>query len=74
MAQRRIIVGIPWLHKFLVHISGKIKFEGDNVLAVKVKNEGKNSRWYSGSGITTCLVDGVSIHICNLGHICNHSK
>ncbi|MBN2413455.1 DUF4982 domain-containing protein [candidate division KSB1 bacterium] len=23
----------------------------DNVLAVKVKNEGKNSRWYSGSGI-----------------------
>jgi beta-galactosidase len=23
----------------------------DNVLAVQVKNEGKNSRWYSGSGI-----------------------
>lgn len=25
--------------------------EGDNVLAVRVKNEGQNSRWYSGSGI-----------------------
>ena len=24
---------------------------GENVLAVKVKNEGQNSRWYSGSGI-----------------------
>ena len=24
---------------------------GDNVLAVRVRNEGKNSRWYSGSGI-----------------------
>ena len=23
----------------------------ENVLAVKVRNEGKNSRWYSGSGI-----------------------
>ncbi len=25
--------------------------EGDNVLAVRVKNEGQNTRWYSGSGI-----------------------
>lgn len=24
---------------------------GDNVLAVRVRNEGKNSRWYSGSGL-----------------------
>ncbi|HTE17975.1 MAG TPA: glycoside hydrolase family 2 TIM barrel-domain containing protein [Armatimonadota bacterium] len=25
--------------------------EGENVLAVRVRNEGRNSRWYSGSGI-----------------------
>ncbi|MBW6534233.1 MAG: DUF4982 domain-containing protein [Mariniphaga sp.] len=28
-----------------------IKFAEENVLAVQVKNEGRNSRWYSGSGI-----------------------
>jgi beta-galactosidase len=36
---------------FWFDISGKIKFDKENVLAVKVKNEGENSRWYSGSGI-----------------------
>jgi beta-galactosidase len=36
---------------FWFDISGKIKTEKDNILAVKVKNEGENSRWYSGSGI-----------------------
>ncbi len=36
---------------FWFDITGKIKYDGDNVLAVKVKNEGENSRWYSGSGI-----------------------
>ena len=36
---------------FMVDISGKIKYDKENVLAVKVKNEGENSRWYSGSGI-----------------------
>jgi beta-galactosidase len=30
----------PYLHR-----------EGENVLAVRVRNEGRNSRWYSGSGI-----------------------
>ena len=28
-----------------------LKQNGENVLAVRVRNEGKNSRWYSGSGI-----------------------
>jgi len=32
-------------------ITSKIIFDKENVLAVKVKNEGENSRWYSGSGI-----------------------
>ena len=36
---------------FLYNISNKIKFGEVNVLAVEVKNEGQNSRWYSGSGI-----------------------
>jgi beta-galactosidase len=36
---------------FWFDISGKIKTGKDNIIAVKVKNEGENSRWYSGSGI-----------------------
>lgn len=36
---------------FWFDISGKLKLEKVNVLSVKVKNEGENSRWYSGSGI-----------------------
>jgi beta-galactosidase len=36
---------------FWFDITSKIKFGKENILAVKVKNEGENSRWYSGSGI-----------------------
>ena len=36
---------------FWFDITDKIKSEAENVLCVKVKNEGENSRWYSGSGI-----------------------
>ncbi len=36
---------------FWFDITDKIIFDGDNILCVKVKNEGENSRWYSGSGI-----------------------
>ena len=36
---------------FWYDITSKIKPDKENVLAVKVKNEGENSRWYSGSGI-----------------------
>ncbi len=32
-------------------ITDQIKYEGENIVAVEVKNEGVNSRWYSGSGI-----------------------
>ncbi|MBN2862514.1 MAG: DUF4982 domain-containing protein [Bacteroidales bacterium] len=37
----------------------------DNVLAVQVKNEGRNSRWYSGSGIYrhVWLIKNQTIHI-----------
>ena len=36
---------------FWFDITDKIKFATTNVIAVEVKNEGQNSRWYSGSGI-----------------------
>ena len=36
---------------FWFDITPYIIFGGENVVAVEVKNEGKNSRWYSGSGI-----------------------
>jgi beta-galactosidase len=37
---------------FHFDLTGFLQPEGkDNLLAVRVKNEGKNSRWYSGSGI-----------------------
>ncbi len=36
---------------FWYDITSKARFDTVNVLAVQVKNEGANSRWYSGSGI-----------------------
>lgn len=36
---------------FYFDISGKVKAGNDNIIAVRVRNEGENSRWYSGSGI-----------------------
>ncbi|MEJ7676123.1 MAG: sugar-binding domain-containing protein [Chitinophagaceae bacterium] len=36
---------------FYYDITNNIKLGTDNVIAVEVKNEGQNSRWYSGSGI-----------------------
>jgi beta-galactosidase len=36
---------------FWFDLTDKVNFGGANTLAVKAKNEGENSRWYSGSGI-----------------------
>lgn len=36
---------------FFYDITNEIKFGASNTIAVEVKNEGRNSRWYSGSGI-----------------------
>lgn len=36
---------------FWFDVTSKVRFDTVNVLAVQVKNEGANSRWYSGSGI-----------------------
>lgn len=36
---------------FALDLTPHLDRDGDNVLAVRVRNEGKNSRWYAGSGI-----------------------
>jgi beta-galactosidase len=36
---------------FLYDLTPYLRRDGENVLAVRVRNEGRNSRWYSGSGI-----------------------
>src|SRR6185312_8307576 len=36
---------------FYYDLTPYLKQNGENVLAVRVRNEGRNSRWYSGSGI-----------------------
>lgn len=36
---------------FYYDLTAYLNNNGDNVIAVRVSNEGKNSRWYSGSGI-----------------------
>ena len=36
---------------FAYDLTPGLRREGENVLAVRVRNEGRNSRWYSGSGI-----------------------
>lgn len=36
---------------FWFDLTDRVNFGSSNVIAVKVRNEGENSRWYSGSGI-----------------------
>lgn len=36
---------------FWLDMTERLNYGGNNTLAVKVRNEGENSRWYSGSGI-----------------------
>lgn len=50
-------------------ISDLLKYGEENVIAVEVKNEGENSRWYSGSGIyrhVWILVTG-PVHVARWG-------
>ncbi len=50
---------------FWYDLTSKIRFGQKNVLAVQVKNEGLNSRWYSGSGINR----HVWIQLLNPAHL-----
>lgn len=55
---------------FDIDISGALNPAGQsNVIAIKVRNEGKNSRWYSGSGIYrhVWLIQKQAIHIAQNG-------
>ena len=54
---------------FYFNITNNIKFGADNVIAVEVKNEGVNSRWYSGSGIYrhVWLQTEAPLHVTNNG-------
>lgn len=54
---------------FLFNITDKINYAEKNILAVKVKNEGENSRWYSGSGIYRHVWLNVlpPVHVANWG-------
>src|SRR5678815_3048469 len=36
---------------FYYDLTSFLKQNGENIIAVRVRNEGRNSRWYSGSGI-----------------------
>ncbi len=36
---------------FIFDLTDYLRFDSSNLIAVEVKNEGQNSRWYSGSGI-----------------------
>ncbi|MBL7697892.1 MAG: DUF4982 domain-containing protein [Chitinophagaceae bacterium] len=52
---------------FYYDISGKLKANTTNTIAVQVKNEGQNSRWYTGSGIYrhVWLLVNNDVHIAN---------
>ncbi len=50
---------------FYYDITDKINWTGKNSIAVEVKNEGRNSRWYSGSGIYR----HVWLNFCNPVHV-----
>jgi beta-galactosidase len=48
---------------FAFDLTPHLKRDGDNVIAVRVRNEGGNSRWYSGSGIYRHVRLNVTRHI-----------
>lgn len=66
----KLLGGNPYGYtEFSFDITDKLHFDKENVIAVKVANEGDNSRWYSGSGIYRHVWLSVQnpIHIANWG-------
>ena len=53
---------------FVYDITDYLAYDQDNVIAVQVKNEGNNSRWYAGSG----LYRHVWLTVTNPLHIITH--
>ena len=54
---------------FYYDITDKVNKNGQNVIAVQVKNIGANSRWYAGSGINrhTWLIQTSPVHVAQWG-------
>ncbi len=66
----KLLGGNPYGYtEFSFDITDELHYDKKNVLAVKVQNEGENSRWYSGSGIYrhVWLSAHNQIHIANWG-------
>jgi beta-galactosidase len=61
---------------FWFDISSHVKFGEKNTFAVKVKNEGENTRWYSGSGIYRHLWLTImdAVHVAHWGTAITTSK
>jgi len=61
---------------FYFDITDKLKYGQTNILAVKVRNEGVNSRWYSGSGINrhVWLKSFEPVHIVQWGSTVSTSE
>ena len=61
---------------FYFDITDKLKYGETNILAVKVRNEGVNSRWYSGSGINrhVWLISFEPVHIAQWGSTVSTSE
>ena len=54
---------------FYYDITDQLKFDTSNMIAVRVRNEGENSRWYSGSGIyrNVWLISVNPLHVAHWG-------
>ncbi len=66
----KLLGGNPYGYtEFSFDITDKVFFDKKNIIAVKVNNEGENSRWYSGSGIYRHVWLNINnpIHIANWG-------
>ena len=50
---------------FYYDLTPFLKQNGENIIAVRVRNEGRNSRWYSGSGIYrhVWLISTTPVHV-----------
>jgi beta-galactosidase len=61
---------------FHYDLTDNLNYGGENVLAVEVKNEGTNSRWYSGSGIYrhVWLKTIPAIHLAQWGTFLSSTK
>jgi beta-galactosidase len=66
----KYIGGWPYGYtSFRLDISDKIKLQGENILAVRVENQDRSSRWYPGSGIyrNVWLTQTHPVHVAHWG-------